>query len=63
MTLTGSRPAETSAREAPGHWEGDIITGKGRKSAILVTVERKTRLVPMDLLESTDARTVRKTIE
>jgi IS30 family transposase len=37
--------------------------GKGHKSAILVTVEHKTRFVQMDLLESTDALTVRKTVE
>jgi IS30 family transposase len=37
MTLIDSRPAEINAREVPGHREGDLITGKGRKSAILVT--------------------------
>jgi IS30 family transposase len=63
MTLIDSRPPETNAREVPGLWEGDLIIGKGGKSAILVTVERKTRFVQMDLLESMDARTVRKTIE
>jgi IS30 family transposase len=63
MTLIDSRPVEINAREMPGHWEGDLIIGKGRKSAILVTVERKTRFIQMDLLESTDARTVRKKIE
>jgi IS30 family transposase len=63
MTLIDSRPAEINAREAPGHWEGDLIIGKDHKSAILVTVERKTRFVQMDLLESMDAWTVRKRVE
>jgi IS30 family transposase len=42
---------------------GDLVIGKDHKSVILVTVERKTRFVQMDVLESTDARRVRKTIE
>jgi IS30 family transposase len=63
MTLIDTRPAEINARITPGHWEGDLIIGKGHQSAILVTVERKTRFVQMDLLEGMDARTVRKTIE
>jgi IS30 family transposase len=33
MTLINSRLAETNAREAPGHWEGDLIIGKDHKSA------------------------------
>jgi IS30 family transposase len=63
MTLTGTRPAEINARSAAGHWEGDLIIGKDHKSAILVTVERKSRFVQMDLLKSWDAPTVRKAIE
>jgi IS30 family transposase len=43
--------------------KGDLITGKGRKSAILVTAGRKNQFVPMDLLKSTDARTARRTIK
>jgi IS30 family transposase len=58
MTRIDSRPAEINAREVPGHWEGDLIIGKSHKSAILVTVERQSRFVQMDLLESMDARTV-----
>jgi IS30 family transposase len=46
MTLIDSRPVEANAREVPGHWEGDRgkicrIIGKNHKSAILVTLERK----------------------
>jgi IS30 family transposase len=63
MTLIDERPAEADGRGVPGHWEGDLIIGKGHKSALCVTVERKTRYIQLDLLESYDARTVRKTIE
>jgi IS30 family transposase len=63
MTRIDSRPVEINAREVPGHWEGDLIIGKDHKSAILVTVECQSRFVQMDVLESMDARTVRKRIE
>jgi IS30 family transposase len=63
MTLIDTRPAEINARSAAGHWKGDLIIGKDHKSAILVTVERKSRFVQMDLLNSWDVPTVRKTIE
>jgi IS30 family transposase len=46
MTLTATRPAEINAWwSASGHREGDLIIGKEHKSAILVTVERKSRFV------------------
>jgi IS30 family transposase len=63
MTLIDERPDEAVGREVPGHWEGDLIIGKGHKSALCVTVERKTRYIQLDLLTNYDARTVRKTIE
>jgi IS30 family transposase len=63
MTLIDTRPAEINTREGGGHWEGDLIIGKDHKSAILVTVERKTRFVQLDVLEHMDAVTVRKRIE
>ena len=37
------RPAEAEARESIGHWEADTIIGKGRKSAIVTLVERRSR--------------------
>ena len=63
MTLIDRRPAEAAGRVVTGHWEGDLIIGKGHKSALCVIVERKSRFVQIDLLERYDAATVRKTIE
>lgn len=37
-----SRPAVVDSRSRVGDWEGDTIMGKGRKSALLTMVERKT---------------------
>ncbi len=53
-----SRPAEVDDRKIPGHWEGDLIIGKGHMSAVGTLVERKTRSVIIVPLEAKDSESV-----
>jgi IS30 family transposase len=57
------RPEEVLGREIPGHWEGDLINGKGHQSAIGTLAERTTRTVIIIPLQSYDAQSVRKAME
>jgi len=53
------RPKEAEGRIVPGHWEGDLIVGKGHASALGTLVERTTRLTLLVPLEKKDAWSVR----
>ncbi len=57
------RPEEVKGRLIPGHWEGDLVMGKERSSAIGTLVERTTRTIIIVPLKARDATTVRKAFE
>lgn len=54
-----TRPACVWSRTEPGHWEGDLIAGKGNRSAVVTLIERLSRYTILgDLPDGRDAQRV-----
>lgn len=60
MISIEERPKDVENRTIPGHWEGDLIVGKGRNSALGTLVERTTRTTILVPLKNKNALAVRK---
>lgn len=60
MLSIEERPKEVEDRTIPGHWEGDLIMGKNKRTALGTLVERTTRTLLLVPLKAKDAETVRK---
>jgi len=54
------RPKHIEKRKEIGHWEGDLVIGKGQQSAIGTLVERKARYTFIVKLKNRKSSTVRK---
>lgn len=60
MISIEERPKEIEDRIIPGHWEGDLLMGKYKRSALGTLVERATRTTILVPLANKDAKSVRR---
>lgn len=63
MVLIDDRPCEIALRAIPGHWEGDLLIGKNRQSALGSLTERMTRKAILVPLKTKAAEEVRRAFE
>ena len=59
MLSIEERPTEVADRIVPGHWEGDLIVGKYKRTALGTLVERTTRKTILVPLKAKDTESVR----
>ena len=53
-----NRPPEAADRAIPGHWEGDLVIGRGGSSALITLIERASRFTLISRIDIHDTATV-----